>query len=143
MAYQSLLLSALVKVRLEDPINSYQDILDRDLPLYIVSNTIVEHLFKTSPFAIVRETFEKQSILFRTNSEGGSPAHILDAITDGKAVGNTALSRYFGSRHKHRITEKLTVGTFPCGYYYDMNNPLLYKANGIIQILMTVVSLKS
>ncbi len=35
-----------------------------------------------------------------------------------------------------RTSEDLTIGSFPCGYYYGMNNPLLERADRVLRILV-------
>ncbi len=130
MAYQSNLLSSLVKTGKEKSIDTYQDLIDNGVHLFLRRNTIVKYLLDTHPNDIVKEAHKMT--VYHTLDD---PVHTQD-FKKGKFVFDTILARYIGKRHLARQGKFLGLGPFPCGYYFGINNPVLQKANKLLQMLI-------
>ncbi len=62
MGYQSTLLSALVKPIMEKPIDSFEDILQKDVKMFVFKPTVLPSLFRSTSKQVVREAYEKQAL---------------------------------------------------------------------------------
>ncbi len=133
MAYQSNLLSFLVKIRKEEGINTYQDILDKGITMYLQKNTIVNYLLATHPNPTVREAHQvyTKQLVYRVPD-----IQKFADVKDGRAVFDIAISRHIGSRHLNRRGEHLDIGSFPCGYYFGINNPIFQRSDMLLQNIL-------
>ncbi len=126
MAYQSNLLSSLVKVRKEKPIDTFQDILDNGMTMFIMENSIVPYLMDSHPNPTLQLAHQKLSERYT----------VPDAASlTIKAAFDIAISRHVGRRHLYRAGKELDIGTFPCGYYYGINHPI-QKSNDVLHIFL-------
>jgi len=104
LSYQSILLASLTKVSLEEPIDTYQQIIDAKVPLFVLKGTEVEELMETSPLAIVQKAYQMNVLdmnaFFSNNLLGGSsPDEVLKASEEGRAALVTSTSRVGSISH--------------------------------------------
>ncbi len=139
MAYQSNLLAALVKTSTEKPINSYQDILDRGIVIYVPMGTLARYLFASSPNPLVQKVYD-EAIVGRGGlydlDHGQVPESIMKEILEGRGVYDNLLLRVTGQRHELRVAKDIVVGTYQCGYYFSMNNKHLVGVESIFQHIL-------
>ncbi len=132
MAYQSNLLASLVRSSQEKPIDTFQDILDLDLTFYLYQRTMTPNLLANSPFPIVREVYQKAVVekngFFDMDKERKLLDKILAATMKGKSVVDGADVNFHEFTHLVRKGKHLTHATFPSGFYFAINHPLLNKA---------------
>ncbi len=132
MAYQSNLLSSLVKVQLEKPIDTFQQILDNDITVYYRQNTGVSILLSGNPIPIIQKAYKKRGKPYE-NPTIEERAAIFKDVEGGKGVLDNTYSSIVSISHRLRIGRELEYGAFPCGYYYGINNPVLRDSNVILQ----------
>jgi len=82
MSYQSILLASLTKVTLEQPLDTFQQAIDQEIPLFILNGTEAPYLLRESPFPVVRDAYWKNVVAmqayFSNDATGGSsPMDIL------------------------------------------------------------------
>lgn len=140
MAYQSNLLAFLIKVPLEEPVNSYQDIIDRDMTMYLFRG-VPHSIWTESPVPVVKTAFQK-SYLDKKNSTVLKTISTEDAIASvvaGTGVFplrlNEAKSQEQYISYPHclgfRIAYEAEIVTMMSGYHWSMNHPLRDKGNRI------------
>ncbi len=144
-AYRSNLLASLIEHEHEKPVDTYQDIIDRDITIYLANGTTVLPLMANSPNPTVVQTYwnnliGKDGIYNKEN--GKAPDRVWNALYSGKGV-----ILYPKEKEKLYIRRgrSLILGNFMCGYYLTMGhpiNPMLVKTiqhlveNGIYQKLV-------
>ena len=92
MAYVSQLVSQLVRVQFENPIDSSKDLLESGLPLMLYYGTTDREYFSKNPNPVVREVFRKNVAEKKTLVQYGSPQFwklVLHDLRTGK--GNLSL----------------------------------------------------
>ncbi len=132
MAYQSNLLASLVRSSQEKPIDNFQDILDLDLTFYLYQRSMAPSLFANSPFPVVREVYYKAVVekngFFDMDKEGKTLDKIIATTMEGKSVLDGSDVNFHEYSHLIRRGKHLTHATFPSGFYFAINHPLLDKA---------------
>ena len=82
-SYKSTLLSTLIPIYYENPINTLEDVDSSDLPVTVPKNTVVHWLLATDPRPAAKSIFKK-SVLFSFN--GTNPAWITKRYVFTKMV---------------------------------------------------------
>ncbi len=139
MAYQSNLLASLVKVSREKPIDTFPDLIEYDMPLFVLKGTLGSYLLAISPFPVVRSAYNKLAVDF--DNVPGSIEVMKAKAEKGRGSFIEILMRFHGFKHRFQIGKHLTFYTAPCGYYRAMNNPVLDKTNELFQVKAVLVLL--
>ncbi len=134
-AYRSNLLASLIKQEHEKPVDTYQDIINRDMTIYIINGSAMPFFLANSPNPTVAQAFRNNLVRkggFYSTVKGKTPARVWDDVFSGKGA-------IIFTRERERLYirrgKQLHVGSFGCGYYFAMGHPL--KA----RILRTIESL--
>ncbi len=123
MAYTSNLLASLVKMQQDKPIDTFQEVLALNIPIYFNSKTLAKNLMASSPIPIVNEAYEKQGKLYDLpDAEVFQFAE--DTIASGGAFDNIEM-RMHGNKHQWRIGKHLSFYSTPVCYHMAINNPIL------------------
>ncbi len=126
--YQSTLLSFLVKVAKERPIDTYQDVLDRQVPIYVTRGNMMGPLMATHPLPVVREAYDKLTVLHNRPYE-----EVMSLLVEGKAVIITGEDRFAaGHRHHFRLGTGLQLASVPAGYLVAVGHPLNGKVTSLV-----------
>ncbi len=132
MAYQSNLLASLVRRNTEKPIDTYQDVLDRGLKLYVFRRAMSPFLLRTSPFPLERRVFQVAAVqkggLYDLNGRRETPKHIYSDTLEGKALIVFSDINFHQREHVLRRGRHLTFASFPKGFFCAMNHPVLEAA---------------
>lgn len=144
MAYQSNLLAKLVKVTVEQPIDTYQDMIDRDVTMFMLDGTS-HHYWTESPSPMVRKAFQKGH-LDKPNSAfmwgPNADDHAFESISDGKGViavrliegkdnGQRGVLRGYSNCMFGILAREAPIVITTCGYYWAMNHPLQERGDRI------------
>ncbi len=138
LAYQSNLFAALMKADVERPVDSFQDVVDRDIKMYIAGATLIPFLLKTSPRETDRRAFADHGVLFQKTESGDAPSFVREDVLSGKGVISNIPETLLGYRHIYRLGRNLQVGSFPSGYYFGMGHPMRDQVNFMMQVLIDV-----
>lgn len=138
MAYQSNLLAALVKADMDEPVGTFEDIIAKDVKIYLTKATVVPHLLSKSPRETVRRAYLKQAVFVTQNEDGSSQDYLFSDTLDDRAVYDSFTERLTGMGHLFQAGRQLGIGLFPCGFYCKINDPLMEAANPVVQILIDV-----
>lgn len=92
MAYQSNLLALMTKKQLEKPIETFQDIVDRDMTMFMTSTRSRSYtMLKSSPNPTVRKAFQKGVVenegIFKYVNDT-IPNYVTKIVEEGKGVQN-------------------------------------------------------
>ncbi len=122
--YRSNLLASLIEHEHDKPVDTYQDIIDRDLTIYIINGTTVPPLLANSPNPTVVQAYWNNMIGkngIYASVKGETPARVWRDLDAGKGIIVRPKEResLYIRRGKH-----LNVGSFICGYYLNMGHPL-------------------
>ncbi len=144
-AYRGNLLASLIEHEHEKPVDTFQDIIDRDITIYLTNGTTVLPLMANSPNPTVVKAYRsnligKGGIFNKYNKK--IPDRVWNALYSGKGV-------IVFPKEKEKLYirrgRSLVLGNFICGYYLTMGhplNPMLVKTiqhlveNGIYQNLV-------
>ncbi len=135
--YKSSLLQFLVAGELEDPPDTFHKVMDRDLVVLVPTGTMLERLFRESPFEHIKLAYEhgveKNGFFpFRT----GPPSWLIKAREEGRAVNFASDVSNVGSRHQRQMSKKeLPIGYMLHGYIFKRNSLLLSKMQPILMTL--------
>ncbi len=87
-AYESNLLSSLVSISYEKPLETFQDVLDGQVPFYMLGKSILTPLMKYNTRPVVRQVFENNLLkyggFFNINSSDSTYEDALDQVVKGK-----------------------------------------------------------
>ena len=136
MGYQSTLLSALVKVSKEKPIDTFEQILEQGTKMYVYGPSIMPSLFKTNPSPVMKEAYERLGVHHKAASFEDN-MKIIEEVLEGGAVWMTTIMRMNPYSHLVERGRKLTVAVIPCLYRYGINNPVLAESDRILGILLS------
>ncbi len=140
MAYSSNLLASLVKDEQEKPMDTFQDILDAVITVYLNGKTPAQQELASSPVGIVKEVYEKQVL-----AKEGAIYRMPDSqvyefakrtIASGKGIFDNIEIRQHGVKHLFRRGKETTFMSTPTTYYEALNNPVLDKFNRNFQYMI-------
>ncbi len=135
-AYRNNLLASLVEHEHEKPVDTYQDIIDRDMTIYLPKGTTVLPLFANSPNPTVVQAYWSNLIGkdgIYDSEKGKAPDRVWNKLYSGEGV---------VVRPKERVTlyvrrgRNLILGKFICGYHLTMGHPLNSNLIKTIQSLV-------
>ncbi len=136
--YKSSLLQFLMAGELEDPSDTFEKVLERDLIISMPTGTVVDQLFGNSPFETMRLAYEhgvKKGGYYPWGKE--TPKDALTAVVEGRAVDLQTIDTHIGNRHRAQISKKeRPVGYILTGIMFKRNSPLLTKMLPILMALM-------
>ncbi len=136
LAYRSNLLASLCRQELEDPIDTYEDVLERNMKAYVPLGTSAGRLLNTSPNPTVRHFYLKAVTEVRF-VKGGYPQDIREEMLSGKAV----ISGIKEITHKTsgRIAKHTLIsGNLHCGYYHRKNDFTMTRAKMVLDTLVEI-----
>ncbi len=130
LAYKSDLLASLCRQDLEEPIDTYQDVLDRNFRAYVPLGTMTGHLLKTSPNPFVRY-FYNEAVSEVSFVKGKYSQEVLDEMYAGKAVINVIYESSLET--PGRVVKHILVGgNLQCGYYHRKNDFTMERVKTIL-----------
>ncbi len=135
-AYRSNLLASLIKQEHEKPVDTYQDLIERDMTIYIINGTTVPPLLANSPNPTVVQAYRNNLVGkggFYSKVKGETPSSVLNDIYAGKGALIEPRER---KQLYLRRGKELNVGSFICGYYLSMGHPLKEKIKGTVERLV-------
>ncbi len=132
MSYQSNLLASLVRGNYEKPVDTFQDIIDLDLTLYVYKFAAGPFLLETSPFAKVREAYQKNTLdkgglHGQSDLKDPDTQYIVDEIMRGEALCDYSDTFFPKHEHMFRMGRQLDFASYPVGFYFSLNNPVLRR----------------
>ncbi len=140
MAYKSNLLASLVKVSEENPVDTFDDILERDMTVFLGRGSLAAHLLATSPKPVVRRAYIDSYLAkggaydFAGSREDPVPRRVSDAVAEGMGVQDAIESNFAAGRTRRGAG--LTVGNFQCAYYYREDLPILAGLDRLVTALV-------
>ncbi len=139
MAYQSNLLAFLVKTSKEKPIDTFQDILERDMTVFLPSSTISAQMLKTSKLPLAQEVYQKSFVekngSYNFTPRGTAPRYVFREAFGRRALIDSINVRDAGIGHNYRKGKSLVLIVFPLGYICKMYHPLMEGAQDILHTL--------
>lgn len=139
MAYQSNLRAFLIRARMEEPVDTFEDVLERGMTLYLALSTPTPSHMTSSQLPIIQRVYRESVLarggLYDFNSKGRAPDHIYDEFGRGEALMDSINVRVAGRRHQMRKGKSLVIGIFPLGFYCRMNHPVAERAQEIFLLL--------
>ncbi len=128
--YKSSLLQFLVAGEVEDPADTFEKVIERDMIIVTMTGNALEQLFSGSPYETTRLAYE------HGKDKGGyipwgkvAPEWLQNSILEGRGVGFSTENLQIGNRHRSQTSKKER----PVGY---MVNGFLFKRNSIYQSKM-------
>ena len=120
MSYQSNLLASLLKVGLVPPLDTFGDIYEAGLAVYLPRGTAGPAMLSSYPSDITRKLYQ-EAVVERNGiyqPQGNTfPPHLAEEVLDGKAAIMVLSRNYYGMRHMFRRGSGLTFARFYMGYY--------------------------
>ncbi len=138
--YRSSLLQFLVAGELEDPPDTFHKVMDRDLMIVMPTGTMLEQLFRESPFEYMRQAYQHgvDKGGFIPFSVGPTKMH-KDAMDEGRAVNVATDISNVGVRHQMPMSKKeRPIGFLLHGYIFKRNSLLRAKMQPILMTLYEV-----
>ncbi len=132
--FRGSLLEFLVAGQLEDPPDTFQKILDRDMTILVPKGTIYEKFFRESPFDSMRVAFQKAVlekdglVPFGINSGGGN-----DKVLAGEAGMIYTKYTIMGKRHLFDFSrEEWPIASFPHSFLYAKGSDMFHQAEPLV-----------
>ncbi len=136
--YKSSLLQFLVAGEFEDPPDTFEKVMERDLLIAMPTGTVIDQLFKTAPYKSMRLAYkhgEERGGFFPWSSS--APTWIEQTLSEGKGVGFSTADQNVGSRHKTvRSKREYPIGYLLNGFLFKRNSHLRSKMQPIIMTLI-------
>ncbi len=136
--YKSSLLQFLVAGEYEDPADTFEKVLERDLIIAMPTGSVMGELFKTAPFESMRLAYEAGK------DKGGyypwgqlAPPWIFEANKEGKVVALVTDNLEIGRRHfAQKSKVERPVGYLLNGFLFKRNSLLRRKIQPILETLI-------
>ena len=142
MSYRGNLLAFLVKTGKEKPIDTFDDVMERDLTMYLSRSSFGNAWAKSSPIPYMQKVYDnqvrKKNGSYTFDKGGDWPAHVKQGVKEGTAIFTNIHIRAIGTRHMYREAKDAVIGLFPTGFYHAMNLPVMDKVKWIIWTLAEV-----
>ncbi len=135
--YRSSLLIYLVAGDLEDPPDTFEKVIERDLIIVMPTGTLFEQMFKTAPYESMRQAY------IHGLDKGGyipwntlAPEWLESAVSGGKGVAFFTEELQIGNRHRSVMSKKEPPVVFMMnGFLFKRNSPLQLKIQPILMSL--------
>ncbi len=138
--YRSGLLQFLVAGENEDPPDTFQKVLERDLIIVMATGTLFEQLFQTAPYESMRLAYkhgEEKGGYFPWNKGSLALEWLQEAVADGKAVGFSTSNLHIGNRHRSlKSKNEHVVGIMLHGFVFKRNSQLLQRIHPILTMII-------
>ncbi len=123
---------------MQDPADTFDKILERNLVIAMPTGTVIDQLFKTSPFETMRLAYE-------FGKENGGfypwgqlmPRDLYNTLLKGDAVSLLTDDLHVGRRHIVEISKvERLIGYMPKGFMFKMNSKLRTQMEPILGSLI-------